>query len=111
MFIPLFNLYWQFVAVWGLSKDLNRYSREHNIIAPQANESLALAGCIRNRLRNHPVCGHLGGNCGCDNPDHRGEGHVRHGRCEYSKPRCVRGGGGTQYEMLGLGYPPAAGGV
>ena len=45
MFIPFFNLYWQFIAVWGLSKDLNRYAREHNIAAPQVNEALALTGC------------------------------------------------------------------
>ena len=44
--IPFFNFYWQFVAIWGLAKDLNRYAREHSITAPQANEKLALIGCI-----------------------------------------------------------------
>ena len=31
LFVPLFGLYWQFVAFWGLSKDLNRVSREYNL--------------------------------------------------------------------------------
>ena len=48
LFIPFFDIYWQFVAIWGLSKDLNRYSREHNIAAPDAKESLALTVCILN---------------------------------------------------------------
>jgi hypothetical protein len=29
LFIPFFNLYWNFPAQFGLSKDLNRYSRQH----------------------------------------------------------------------------------
>ena len=57
MFIPFFNLYWQFVAIWGLSKDLNRYAREHNIAAPQANEALALTGCILNCCAIIPYAG------------------------------------------------------
>jgi predicted RNA-binding Zn-ribbon protein involved in translation (DUF1610 family) len=46
LFIPFFNLYWQFVALWGLAKDLNRHSREYRIDAPRANEGLALASCV-----------------------------------------------------------------
>jgi hypothetical protein len=46
LFIPFFNFYWQFVAFWGLSKDLNRYVRQHNLAAPPANEALVLTGCI-----------------------------------------------------------------
>ena len=46
MFIPCFYLYWQFVAFWGLAKDLNRFSREHSIPAPPANEQRALTACI-----------------------------------------------------------------
>ena len=46
MFIPFFNIYWQFVAIWGLSKDLNRVSRNHQIAAPEANEGLAPTYCI-----------------------------------------------------------------
>lgn len=59
LFIPFFNLYWQFVAFWGLSKDLNRYAREHGIAAPQANESLALTGCILNCCTVIPYAGLL----------------------------------------------------
>jgi len=59
MFIPFFNLYWQFVAIWGLSKDLNRYAREHNVAAPQANEALALTGCILNCCAIIPYAGIL----------------------------------------------------
>ena len=29
LFIPCFNIYWQFVSFWGLAKDLNRVSREY----------------------------------------------------------------------------------
>ena len=46
MFIPAFNLYWNFVSVWGLSQDLNKYTRRHNLACPTANEPLALAWCI-----------------------------------------------------------------
>jgi hypothetical protein len=30
LFIPLFRIYWQFVAYFGLAKDLNRYIRQHH---------------------------------------------------------------------------------
>ena len=33
-FIPCFNLYWQFVAFWGLSKDLNRYAALRTVSKP-----------------------------------------------------------------------------
>jgi hypothetical protein len=46
MFIPCFNIYWQFVAFWGLSKELNRISREYGFSVPEANEQLALTACI-----------------------------------------------------------------
>jgi len=46
MFIPLFNMYWQFVAFAGLAKDLNAYARERSLSAPRANEGVALAACI-----------------------------------------------------------------
>ena len=59
LFIPFFNIYWQFVAIWGLAKDLNRYSREHNIAAPEANESLALTVCILNCCGIIPYVGFL----------------------------------------------------
>ena len=41
LFIPVFNLYWNFVAIFGLSKELNRYSRQHleNSSTIQVNKS------------------------------------------------------------------------
>lgn len=45
-FIPLFNLYWMYVAWVGLAKDINLYCRQRNIAAPAVNEDLALAWFI-----------------------------------------------------------------
>jgi predicted RNA-binding Zn-ribbon protein involved in translation (DUF1610 family) len=59
LFIPFFNIYWQFVAIWGLAKELNRYSREHNIAAPEVNEGLALTVCILNCCSIIPYLGIL----------------------------------------------------
>jgi hypothetical protein len=41
-FIPFFNLYWVYVAIVGLVKDMNAYCNQHNIEGPRANEGLAL---------------------------------------------------------------------
>lgn len=46
MFIPFFNFYWVFVAIKGLAEDMNRYTQERGIAAPQANTGLALTLCI-----------------------------------------------------------------
>ncbi len=46
MFIPFFGLYWQFEAIWGLSKDLNAYMRRYGIQCQPVNEQLALTYCI-----------------------------------------------------------------
>ena len=40
-FIPLFNIYWNYVATVGLAEDINRYCREKNIAAPVVGEGLA----------------------------------------------------------------------
>jgi hypothetical protein len=45
-FIPLFNLYWMYVAWVGLAKDMNLYCRERNINCVGVNEDLALAWFI-----------------------------------------------------------------
>lgn len=45
-FIPFFNFYWIFVAMYGLSQDLNGYTRRYQIAAPPVAEDLALAYCI-----------------------------------------------------------------
>ena len=46
MFIPLFNIYWQFVAVWGLAKDANAYIKQRNISTPPLREGRVLIQCI-----------------------------------------------------------------
>ena len=46
LFIPLFNLYWIFVAFWGLAKDMNRTLAEQHGNQHQVNESMGLAVCI-----------------------------------------------------------------
>lgn len=51
MFIPFFNIYWQFVCLLGLSQNLNAYTKRHNVPAPPVSESLAMTFCILN------ICG------------------------------------------------------
>lgn len=46
MFVPLFNLYWVFVAILGLAKDLNRYMDERDIGGHRVNENLAMAMAV-----------------------------------------------------------------
>lgn len=48
MFIPFFNFYWQFVAIYDLAKHVNRYCAERNIAAPRVNQGLAIAVCLIN---------------------------------------------------------------
>lgn len=46
LFIPLFNIYWFFVAFWGLAVDLNKYVQNHSIQTERVSEEIALAACI-----------------------------------------------------------------
>lgn len=46
LFIPLFNLYWAFPAIWGWTQDFNRFVAEKGIAAPKMPENLALTICI-----------------------------------------------------------------
>jgi hypothetical protein len=46
LFIPLFDFYWIFQAVWGLSKDFNAYLQRNSIPATRLPEGLFLAYCI-----------------------------------------------------------------
>lgn len=49
LFIPLFNLYWMFIAYWGWSKDYHDFIDEHSLHdAPRVNENLFLAAAILN---------------------------------------------------------------
>jgi hypothetical protein len=45
-FIPLFNIYWIYVAIVGLAEDMNLYCRERNIEGPMPSKGLALAQFI-----------------------------------------------------------------
>lgn len=48
MFVPFFNLYWIFVAIFGLAQDWNRITRQHPNLqhAPKMSEGLFLTYCI-----------------------------------------------------------------
>jgi len=45
-FIPFFNFYWGFVAVYGLAKALNAQTKRASIPDKEVNEGLALTLCI-----------------------------------------------------------------
>ena len=40
LFIPFFNLYWTWVAIWGLACALNRFVRRYDLEAPPASQAL-----------------------------------------------------------------------
>src|SRR4030042_5975657 len=46
LFVPYYNLYWIFQAVWSFTKDCNRYIDRHQIAAPKLSEKLSLVFCI-----------------------------------------------------------------
>ena len=46
LFIPIFNIYWFFVAIYGLAKNLNEYGERYRIAAPRVSEGLVLTGVI-----------------------------------------------------------------
>ena len=46
LFIPFFNFYWAFQALWGWAKDYNAYAARHSIQAPRMPEGLFLAYVI-----------------------------------------------------------------
>ncbi len=60
-FIPIFNLYWIFVAHLGLSQDLNAYLRRNQIATPAVSEGLALTFCILSVVSIIPVLGFFTG--------------------------------------------------
>jgi hypothetical protein len=57
MFIPLFNIYWQFQALWGLAKDYNAYGAQKGLSLPRLPEGLALTMCILTLLAWIPFLG------------------------------------------------------
>src|SRR5262249_57568410 len=46
LFTPFFNLYWLFVAYFGLALDTNSYAERHEIRIRPVNHGLALASCV-----------------------------------------------------------------
>ncbi|MBY0523209.1 MAG: hypothetical protein K2R98_07410 [Gemmataceae bacterium] len=46
LFVPIFQIYWYFVAYWGLAKDLNTYAQERGIDARKASEGMILWGLV-----------------------------------------------------------------
>jgi hypothetical protein len=46
LFIPLFNLYWNFVAVDGLARDINRYAAERCLAIQPVSSTLARTYCV-----------------------------------------------------------------
>jgi len=61
MFIPLFNIYWIFQALWGYSKDYNEYLRRHSIQAKPLCEGLFLTACILPLTGGVPMIGCFAG--------------------------------------------------
>jgi hypothetical protein len=45
-FIPFYNFYWTYIAIVGLTKDMNLYCKERNIEGPLPSENLALSAYI-----------------------------------------------------------------
>ena len=45
-FIPFFNIYWAFQAIWGFAKDFNKYIERHSIDTVQLPEGLFLTFTI-----------------------------------------------------------------
>jgi len=43
LFIPLFNIYWLFQAIWGFAKDYNQFIERHRIEAKKLDQSLFLS--------------------------------------------------------------------
>jgi hypothetical protein len=46
LFVPLFNLYWVFIAIGSLSRGLNEYAERRGIPGRPASTALAVAYCI-----------------------------------------------------------------
>lgn len=61
LFIPLFNLYWMFQAIWGFSKDYNSYVQRHQIGVTSLPEGLFLASCVLPFVGLIPILGVLAG--------------------------------------------------
>ncbi|GHT32101.1 hypothetical protein FACS1894214_3840 [Planctomycetales bacterium] len=63
LFIPFFNLYWQFIAIWGLGQDVNK-TLERQGLPKTVNDGLGLAACILSCVSVTPYLGILTGIAG-----------------------------------------------
>jgi hypothetical protein len=61
LFIPFFNFYWIFQAIYGLAKDFNRIVRERSLRVNFISEGLALTYCIFALISMIPIIGILPG--------------------------------------------------
>jgi hypothetical protein len=61
LFIPFFNFYWQFVALYGWAQDYNRLVADQKIDAPVFPEGTAKALCILNLLGIIPFVNYIAG--------------------------------------------------
>lgn len=55
LFIPFYNIYWFFQAVWGWTRDYNRVIDRLQIHAPRASEGLVLIFCIMELFSGGPM--------------------------------------------------------
>ena len=61
MFIPFFNFYWIYQAIWGWSVDCNQHIKEKRIICPPVSEGVPLAWCILMCVGAIPFVGYFTG--------------------------------------------------
>ena len=57
LFIPFFNYYWIFQAIWGWAQDFNRFTTENKLSAPRVSEPIALTICILSLVSVIPIVG------------------------------------------------------
>ena len=57
LFLPLFNIYWTFLAIWGLAWGLQRLIRRCELDAPSPSQPLACALSVYNVVSYIPVAG------------------------------------------------------
>ena len=55
LFVPFFNTYWVFRAVWGLALNLNRFARRYELDAPTASQPLGMAIGVYNAMTYLPI--------------------------------------------------------
>jgi hypothetical protein len=61
MVIPILNLVWGFIGVWGWAKDYNKYVTRHNLNVPKMTEGLFLAQPICLLCSIIPLVGAIAG--------------------------------------------------